>query len=108
MNLNASGMDFSLPNIETESDRIYLGNAIQERLQGYFGPGYTDVSLSKYIVVMLSSKTAKQVIGKSLVEFLGPKDAADCSDWQVKLLILQKAIRKIRFFYLKYQTNTII
>ncbi|KAH7620856.1 hypothetical protein Ndes2526B_g04790 [Nannochloris sp. 'desiccata'] len=81
MDLDNTGMDFSLPDIETESDRIYLGNAVQERLQGYFGPGYNDVSLSKYIVVMLSNKTTRQVIEKSLVEFLGPKDATNCSDW---------------------------
>lgn len=81
MDLNASGMDFTLPEIETESDRIHLENVIQERLQDYFGPGYTDVSVSKYIVVMLSSKRARQVIEKSLVEFLGPKNAADCSEW---------------------------
>lgn len=87
MDLDNTGMDFSLPDIETESDRIYLGSAVQERLQGYFGPGYNDVSLSKYIVVMLSNKTTRQVIEKSLVEFLGPKDATNCSDWSVKLLI---------------------
>jgi hypothetical protein len=83
MDLNTSGMDFSLPDIATERDRIYLVNVIQERLQDYLGPLYTDVSLSKYIVVMLGNKTSRLVIEKSLAEFLGPKDAADCSDWQV-------------------------
>jgi hypothetical protein len=81
MDLDGSGMDFSLPDITTEDDRISLGKAIQERLQGYYGPGYSDVSLSKYIVVMLSNKTARPIVEKSLVEFLGIQDATDCSTW---------------------------
>lgn len=81
MDLDGSGMDFSLPDIESQDDQIILEKAIQERLQGYYGPGYTDVSLSKYIVVMLRNKTARPVVEESLVEYLGIEDATDCSAW---------------------------
>ena len=81
MDLDGSGMDYSLPDIETEHDKIILGKVIQERLKGYYGPGYTDISLSKYTVVMLSNKTARPIVEQSLVEFLGQHNAADCCDW---------------------------
>jgi hypothetical protein len=80
MYVTINGVQYSLQALK-EVQRINLEKTIQRRLQErYFGPSYTDVSLSKYVVVMLSNNTERAVIAQSLGEFLR-HNAPDFSAW---------------------------
>jgi hypothetical protein len=77
---DSGGIDYSLPDI-SDADRTSLENSIQARLKELYGPGYSDVSLSKYIVVMLTNKTGRPVVEQSLADFLDQNTAANFCSW---------------------------